>query len=109
MAFKRTTDKTFVADVKVPVANAAGGYDVNTFKATFEHATSTEAEELRGVTNRELIARKLKGWELVDEETKEQVPFTPENLKALLEIPPTPMQICVAFWETVNGARAKNL
>ncbi|WP_290906224.1 hypothetical protein [Aquabacterium sp.] len=106
--FKRTTDRTFQAEVKVPVANAAGGYDANTFKATFEHANSDELDELRVVTNRELIARKLKNWDLVDEETKEQVPFTPENLAALLAIPPTPTQIVVAFWETINGARAKN-
>ncbi len=124
MAFKRTTDKTFMADVKVPVANAAGGFDINTFKAVFAHATSEELEELRKLTNDELIrgrnthlpldhpdrkAGKLVGWELIDEETKEQVPFTPENLQALLQIPPTPMQTCVAFWESVNGARAKNL
>lgn len=109
MAFKRTTDKTFMADVTVPVANAAGGFDQNTFKAVFEYAGSEELEVLRRVTNRVLIARKLKGWELEDAETGEKVPFTPENLQALLEIPPTPMQICMAFWETVNGSRAKNL
>jgi hypothetical protein len=108
MAFKRTTTRTFSADVKVPVANDQGGYDMNTFKAVFEHTTSTEQEELRTLSNADLIKRKLKGWELTDAETKEEVPFTPENLEALLQIPPTPMKICVAFWEQVNGARAKN-
>jgi hypothetical protein len=108
MAFKRTTTKTFRAEVKVPVANDAGGYDDNSFTAVFEHCTSTEQEALRGLTNTELIKRKLKGWELVDAETKEAVPFTPENLEAILQIPPSPMKIAVAFWEQVNGARAKN-
>jgi hypothetical protein len=108
MAFKRTTTRTFSADVKVPVANDKGGYDVNTFKAIFEHTTSEEQEELRALSNADLVRRKLKGWELIDAETREEVPFTPENLEAILQIPPSPMKICVAFWEQVNGARAKN-
>jgi hypothetical protein len=108
MAFKRTTTKTFSADVKVPVANDQGGYDVNTFKAVFAHTTSDEQEELRALSNADLVRRKLKGWELVDAETKEEVPFTPENLEAILQIPPSPLKICMAFWEQVNGARAKN-
>lgn len=109
MAFKRTTSKTFRADVKVPVANEKGGYDENTFVAIFAHAPSKELEEeLISLTNRELIKRKLVGWEMKDAETNEDVPFTPENLAAALEIPPTPKMIAVAFWEQVNGARAKN-
>lgn len=108
MAFKRTTSPTFTTEVKVPVANDKGGHDMNTFTARFSRSTSTEQEALRKLTNAELIQKKLVGWDLVDDETKEAVPFTPENLAALLEISPTPMQICVAFWETVNGARAKN-
>lgn len=108
MAFKRTTTRTFSAIVKVPVAREDGGYDMNTFKAVFEHATSDELEALRELGNSELVRRKLKGWELTDADTKEDVPFTPENLEAILLIPPSPMKICVAFWEQVNGARAKN-
>lgn len=108
MAFKRTYARTFRADVDVPVANEKGEYDNNKFVAIFSHATTTELDELRKVSNKELIQRKLIGWELRDAETNEDVPFTPENLAALLEIPPTPMQIGIAFWEQVNGARAKN-
>jgi hypothetical protein len=108
MAFKRTTTRTFSADVKVPVAREDGGYDMNTFKAVFEHTTTEETEKLRELSNSDLVRRKLKGWELTDAETKEDVPFTPENLEAILQIPPSPMKICIAFWEQVNGARAKN-
>lgn len=120
MAFRRTTSKTFSADVKVPVANSdqPGGYEINTFKAIFSHADNNELERLRAeiaeqptaLEGQKLLAkRKLVGWELIDAETKESVPFTPENLDALLLIPPTPLHISIAFWETVNGARAKNL
>jgi len=108
MAFKRTTSRTFRAEVKVPVANEGGGYDTNSFTAIFSHATTKELEELRALTNQDLIARKLVGWEMKDGETNEDVPFTPENLEAALLIPPTPMFLASAFWEQVNGARAKN-
>lgn len=108
MAFKRTTSRTFRATVKVPVANEAGGYDMNDFVAIFEHATSTELDELRSLSNRDLIKRKLKGWDLRDAETNELVPFTDEHLESVLLIPPTPVCIVVSFWEQINGARAKN-
>lgn len=108
MAFRRTTTRTFHADVTVPVANDKGGFDNNTFVAIFNHATESELTELRKLDNLALIERKLIGWQLKDDETKEDVPFTPENLAAILEIPPTPMRIAMAFWETVNGSRAKN-
>ncbi len=108
MGFKRTTSKTFHADVEVNVANDKGGYDKNTFVAIFDHATVPELDELRPQGNMAVINKKLRGWIMVDEDTKENVPFTPENLAAALLIPPTPMAIAFAFWETVNGARAKN-
>jgi hypothetical protein len=108
MAFRRTTDKTFPAEVTVNVANEKGGYDKNTFKAIFAHCTTEELTELRALRNEDLVVRKMVGWELKDAETGEDVPFTADNLAALLLIPPTPMAIGVAFWEQVNGARAKN-
>jgi hypothetical protein len=117
MAFKRTYDKTFKALVKVPVANEQGGYDENTFFAIFKHAHNDELEDLRRrvldcetvLKGQLLLARdRVCGWELIDSDTKKEVPFTPEAFDALLLIPPTPMCISTAFWETINGARAKN-
>ena len=118
MAFKRTTSKTFRAEVKVPVVNESGGYDQNTFTAIFKHADTEEQDALRKrvqeaptvTAGQKLLVRdRLVGWEMTDDETKEAVPFTPENLEAILLIPPSPLHIGIAFWETVNGARAKNL
>ncbi len=108
MAFKRTKSKTFTANVTVNVANDKGGYDVNTFVAIFEHADTEEVKELRQLEFSDLVRRKLKGWELVDDETKQPVPFSAAELDAILLIPPSPLSICTAFWETLNGARAKN-
>ncbi len=108
MAFKRTTSPTFRADVNVPVANEAGGYDQNSFTAIFAHATSSELEELRQLTNQELLKRKLVGWQMTDADTGQEVPYSADALAAVLQIPPTPMYMAAAFWEQINGARAKN-
>ncbi len=108
MAFKRAVTATFKAAVTVMVPNDAGGHDKNTFMATFKRATTQEMAELRPLTNEDVVRRQLVGWDLVDADTQEQVPFTPENLEALLQIAPTPLATAMAFWETGNGARAKN-
>ena len=41
-------------------------------------------------------------------DTGEAVPFSTEEMEALLTIEPTAWSTALAFWETVNGARAKN-
>lgn len=108
MAFRRTQSATFKITVTVPVANEKGGFDKNTFLAVFERASTTDLAELRNLANDDLVRRQLRGWELRDEETKEEVPFTKDNLDAILEIPPSPLYIATAFWEGMNGARVKN-
>jgi hypothetical protein len=108
MAFKFTQTPTFTAKVTVPVPNDKGGYDTNTFDAIFERPKDSERKELSDLKDRDLAVRMLKGWKMTDDETKADVPFSPETLAAALEIAPTPRSIAVAFWETLNGARAKN-
>lgn len=108
MAFKFSQTPTFTASVTVNVPNDQGGHDKNTFVASFYRPKDSERKELGDLTDRELALRVLKGWKMADAETKEDVPFTPETLAAALEIAPTPRAITVAFWETLNGARAKN-
>lgn len=108
MAFKRAVTPTFSTKVTVNVPNDRGGYDKSTFTAKFKRPTSEEQEELRSLKNEELVRRVLAGWDLVDADTGEAVPFNAEELEALLAIAPTPLATALAFWETVNGARAKN-
>ena len=109
MAFKRTQKPTFTTPVTVNVPNDKGGFDKNTFTAEFARPTTAEVEELRGMRHEDLLRRQMVDWVLKDEETKEAVPFSPDNLDALLQILPTPVATALAFWETVNGARTKNL
>lgn len=108
MAFKRAVSPTFMTKVTVNVPNDKGGHDKSTFMARFKRPSTEEQEELRPLKNEELVRRVLVGWDLTDADTGEVVPFSAEELEALLAISPTPLATALAFWESVNGARAKN-
>ena len=108
MAFKRAMTPTFSTKVTVNVPNDRGGYDKQTFTAKFKRMSSEERDDLKKLTNEELVRRQMVGWDLVDADTGEAVPFSADELEALLAIEPTPLATALAFWETVNGARAKN-
>ncbi len=110
MAFKTAQKPTFSAKVEVNIPNDKGGFDKSTFIAKFKRLPTTELQELREKTmlNVDFVRQVLVGWEMKDEDTKEDVPFSAEALDAVLEIAPTPHATVLAFWESVNGARTKN-
>lgn len=109
MAFKRTPSPKFSAPVVVNVPNEAGGFDKGTFTAIFKRPTSAERADLAKLTHEQLVRSQLVGWDMKDDETKADVPFTEETLDAVLLILPTPLATAQAFWDALNGAHAKNL
>lgn len=111
MAFKMTQNPTFSTPVKVNVPNDQGGFDKNTFTAKFKRPTHEEATELRelNLSPEELTRKMMVDWDLTNADTNERVPFSRENLEVALRILPTPLACAVAFWESVHGARTKNL
>ncbi len=108
MGFKRTLSPKFSTPVVVNVPNEAGGFDRNTFTATFNRPKNEERKELAALSHEDLVRRQIVGWKMVDEETKEDVPFTPAELDAALTILPTPLATAQAFWDALNGAHSKN-
>lgn len=108
MAFKRTLSGTFTTLVTVNVPNDKGGFDKNTFTATFKRPNHDERKALADLSNDDLVRDRLVDWDMRDEDTKEKVPFSPAELDAILQIEPSPLAICEAFWTTVNGAKTKN-
>lgn len=108
MAFKRSTEETFTALVTVNVPNGKGAFDKNTFVGKFKRPTHDERKALAELTTDDLARDRLVGWDLIDADTREKVPFSPEELDAILSIEPTPLAICEAFWSAVNGTKAKN-
>lgn len=110
MAFKMTPTPTFATLVTVNVPNDKGTFDKNTFMAFFKRPSGEdERKELSGLTHEELARRQMVGWDMKDEDTKEDVPFSKASLEHALSIFPTPLACTLAFWESVNGARTKNL
>lgn len=108
MAFKRAISPTFSMEATVMVANDRGGFDKNTLMCKFKRATPEELKDLRDVQHADVVRRQLVDWELVDKDTNEKVPFSGEELEAILSISSAPVGLAAAFWEGSAGARAKN-
>lgn len=110
MAFKRTQKPTFTTPVTVNIPNDKGGFDKSTYVAKFKRPTQDEITEIRNLnlSNEDMVRRMMVGWEMKDEETGEDVPFSRDELEAALQVLPTPLATALAFWESVNGARSKN-
>ncbi len=109
MGFKRTLSPTFSTPVVVDVPNDDSGFDRSTFTAKFKRPMSKEERTaLAAMSNEEMVRIQLVGWKMVDEDTKEDVPFSPAELNAVLTIDPTPLAAAKAFWDALNGVRTKN-
>lgn len=108
MAFKRAITPTFSIEATVNVANDRGGFDKNTLICKFKRATPDELKDLREVPHADVVRRQLADWELVDKDTNEKVPFSSDELDAILSISSAPVGLAAAFWEGSAGARAKN-
>lgn len=107
MAFKMAQKPTFKVKVTVPVANDRGGVDKNTFVAVFKRTSTDELNALgeQRLSDADLVRDRIVDWELTDAETNQAVPFTAENLEALLQIQPTPRFVAAAFYENVLGGK----
>lgn len=107
MAFKMAQQPTFKVKVTVPVPNNRGGVDKNTFVAVFKRTSTDELTELgeRRLNDADLVRDRIVDWELVDADTNQQIPFTAENLEALLQIQPTPKFTALAFYENAYGGK----
>lgn len=109
MAFKRALTPTFTTKVEVNIPNNNGGFDKNTFDATFKRPTQDEYnEDSKALTDKELVRKYMVGWKLVDADTKEAVPFSEVELEALLTIEPVPASTAMAFAMAYRGIKQKN-
>lgn len=99
----------FTTTVTVPVPNEKGGFDDNTFVGKFKHTTHDETKALRELPDVEVVRDRLVGWTMKDEDTKQDVPYSPETLDAVLSIASAPYHICLAFYRAIGGNKSKNL
>lgn len=88
MAFVRKKNKTFKWPVVVrePSENDAGVFEENEFIAVFKRlkvSEYTKASESK--TEFEMLKMMLVGWEEMKEEDGQEMPFTHQNLKDMME------------------------
>jgi len=107
-SFKKAENPRFASKVEVPVPNDKGGHDRQTFVAYFKRTDTDELVRLseQRMSDAELVTDRLVGWDMTDADTGEAVPFSPEMLKALLKIQPSPKYIAAAFWRDVMGGKS---
>lgn len=103
--FKRNLSPTFQVEVTV---NIPGEAKPSTFTGHFKRATTAELEADAGLPDKDLVRKYLKGWELMDEDTKQPVPYSDEEREALLLITPVPQDTARAFVMASRGLKAKN-
>lgn len=106
VSFKKR--EIFKTTCKFPVPNDKGGFDENEFVGHFKHTTHEQAQALREKTDTEVVRDRLVGWDMVDEETKQPVPYTPETVEAVLSIASAPYHIALAFFRAASGNKSKN-
>lgn len=108
MGFRLTPKETFSTLVTVPIANDKGGFDKDTFTATFLRPRTEQIGDLRLMSNEDLVRDRMTGWDMRDKDSGAPVEFSKEHLEALLAIPPSGPVTAAAFWDALAGARAKN-
>lgn len=109
MSFSFKKRDFFPVKVTVPVPNEKGGMDENTFTAHYKPATSDEIKALREGDDADAVRKQLVGWELVDADTKQAVPYSEEAREAVLSVASAPYHMALAFYRASSGAKAKNL
>jgi len=108
MAFKIAKNPTFKSRVEVDTPNHKGGHDRSTFMAEFARTTVQELEELRKLTQAEVMRRKLSGWEEFNGDDNQPVEYNEDTLEALISVPEALLGLTNAFWGSVVKGREKN-
>lgn len=108
MAFKITKKPIFTAQVEVYTPNEKCGHDLSKFTARFNRIDMHQLDKLREKKQPEVMREVLAGWEDFNDEENNPVPFTPENLETLINIPEALQGLSLAFWENVVKGRTKN-
>ncbi len=108
MAFKIALKPTYKVKVVVETPNDNGRLDKSDFMADFTRADMNMIDELRQLTQKEVVERVLVGWSGLLDENNEAVPFSEANRDALLGIPQAFAALAQGFWDSIYKAREKN-
>ena len=108
MAVKFKKSNVFKVEVTFAEPNDQGGFDENTFVAHFKRTNHAETKALRTEEDIEVVRKQLVGWDMVDEDTKQAVPYSEEAREGLLQMSSAPYHLALAFFRASSGNKAKN-
>lgn len=108
MAVKFKKSDVFKTEVTFAEPNDAGGFDENTFVAHFKRASHNQVKDLRTKEDVEVVRQQLVGWDMVDEDTKQAVPYSEDAREGLLQMSSAPYHVALAFFRASSGNKAKN-
>lgn len=112
--FAIAVSDTFLVPVRVEVLDEKGLKKVHVFKAEFKRLDQDQLDAMNerlaqnAMTDQQVIDEVMVGWADVTDMNKQPLPFTPDNLAALLRVNPTRFCIVKTYFETVNAGARKN-
>lgn len=108
MTFKIAKKPIFTVQVEVSTPNDKCGHDYSTFTAKFLRADADELSELRKLPQKDVMRKKLAGWEDFNDADNNPVEFSEFSLEILINIPEALYGLTLAFWGSVVKAKEKN-
>jgi hypothetical protein len=125
MTFRLAVSPSYKVEVTVHFPGEDGKLKKQSFVAIFKRLPQGEIELLRDriaarakdlrletdpqpITDRELLDSVLIGWEAVQDEDGNDLPFNEANKNSLLSIHPTQPRLVTAFLNSLTQAREKN-
>lgn len=97
--------------ISSPSADGSGTIDSIEIKVFFELMTRSEARVIQDDIDQaqHVLPNKIKGWEGIVNGDGSALPFTEDNLSAILDVPYIERAIAIGLIQASNGAPAKNL
>jgi hypothetical protein len=108
MAFKIALSATYTVTVKGELPNDQGKVDKFNFVAEFKRCDLDQLDELRKISQREVLRDVLVGWSGLLDEDNQTVPYNSAAKDAVLAIPQAVFALIEAFWASVYKAKEKN-
>lgn len=119
-------DGSYLWPVSVPVPIDGGRFDSFTFDARFKRLSQDRIEELTtaalkrvkqlqageepegGASDRIIAEELLIGWAKVQDDAGAEVPYSESAKDQLLQFPGAAAAIVLAWYDSINGKKAKN-
>lgn len=108
MAFKIAQKNSYKVAVKVQTPNDKNGFDTSEFTAEFKRVGMAELEQIKELTQKEVIKKVLVGFTDLLDEDNNALDYNETNVDALLDIPQAQLALTEAYWSSIFKAKAKN-